>query len=463
MSAPVELRLLEADTTAAVILGASDWRDIGLGLAPSFRRSVRGIQRYLFDHNGLSLDPELVLDLFDDPAPAAEQLARLRDTLDELLRERREAGRPVADLLIYYVGHGITDDAGRLTLLVRRSRKGLEAETGIKAADLARVLKVSAPQQRRLVVLDCCFSEAAAKDFIGMATLDQAVAASAANDLAEALPGRGGLLLCSSPVGKFSIGNPDAPLTLFTGAVIEVLRHGVSWCESSLSFLDIRDEAYNIMLQSFGAAAPRPALHAFNQSQGDLARLPAFPNRGAPPVAEAKARRNKEEEDRLIAEEADRFARKAANDEAIAKAQKAQKEKDRLAAAELQKQQEAARLAQQKLLREAELQKQQEAARQADQERRRKAVQAAELREQQETARPAKDEARQDKIGSKSGDLPGSDRWPLLEVLKFCGLLFIAFVVACGAFGIANNSGLSDNVSTLIAIVVLCIMIGLLN
>src|ERR1700723_550339 len=124
-------RLLNPASTAAVVLGAHDWTDAGLGRAPSFLRSARGIVAYLYDPAGMGLSPELVLDLFDDPASAGEQLARVRDTLDVLLRERRDEGRPVSDLLVYYVGHGHTDDEAHLSLLVRRSRKNLEAETGI--------------------------------------------------------------------------------------------------------------------------------------------------------------------------------------------------------------------------------------------------------------------------------------------------------------------------------------------
>jgi hypothetical protein len=160
-------RFLDPRNTAAVVLGAHDWTQAGMSRAPSFLRSAKGVVRYLTD---LGLDLTLVLDLFDDPASAGDQLARIRDTLDTLLRERREEARPVADLLIYYVGHGHTDDEGHLSLLVRRSRRGMEAETGIKAPDLARVLKLAAPQQRRVVILDCCFSEAAARDFIGQGT-----------------------------------------------------------------------------------------------------------------------------------------------------------------------------------------------------------------------------------------------------------------------------------------------------
>lgn len=275
-------RLLDPGATAAVLLGASDWTEAGLGRAPSFRRSSKGVLNCLIGAGGLGLDAELVLDLFDDPMPAADQLGRVRDTLDGLLRERREAGRPVADLLVYYVGHGSTDEQGHLALLVKRSRQGLEAETGIKAPDLARVLRVAAPQQRRLVVLDCCFAESAARAFIGMSgALDQAVAATAAKDIAEALPGRGGLLLCSSPVGEIAVGAPEAERTLFTGAVLGVLRDGAAGRPERLSFADLRDAAHERMVEGFGARAPRPVLHPVNQAQGDLSRLPAFPNRAA--------------------------------------------------------------------------------------------------------------------------------------------------------------------------------------
>src|SRR4051812_40179825 len=91
-------QLLDPTSTVAVVLGAHDWTAAGLGRAPSFRRSASGIVDYLCGHSGLGLSFEFVLNLFDDPASANEQLARLKDTLDALLKERRNEGRPVADV-----------------------------------------------------------------------------------------------------------------------------------------------------------------------------------------------------------------------------------------------------------------------------------------------------------------------------------------------------------------------------
>jgi hypothetical protein len=279
--------LLAPASTAAVVLGAHDWTEAGLTTAPSFLRSANELIAYLSDRDGLGLDRELVFSLFDDQGEASNQLRRVRDFLDWHIRTRRDAGCPLTDLLVYYIGHGHTDDQGDLYMLVRQSSHGMETQTAIKATDLRDTLRISAPQQRRYLILDCCFSEAAARALIGMGNLNQQVGAAARKDFEDNNPKRGTILLCSSPVGHVSIGPPKADRTLFTGAVLEVLREGIEGDHSYLSFADLRDAAFDRMVENFGAKAPRPVLHQVNAAAGDLTRAPAFPNRANAALADA--------------------------------------------------------------------------------------------------------------------------------------------------------------------------------
>jgi hypothetical protein len=59
-------RILNPASTAAIVLGAHDWTEAGLGRAPSFLRSAKGIVSYFYNKSGMGFDPELILDLFDD-------------------------------------------------------------------------------------------------------------------------------------------------------------------------------------------------------------------------------------------------------------------------------------------------------------------------------------------------------------------------------------------------------------
>jgi hypothetical protein len=303
-------RLLDPSGTVAIILGAHDWSKAGLSNAPSFRRSAAQLHRYLLNPSprGLELEPDLVLSLFDDPSPASVQLGRIRDAVRALIRERSSEDRAINDVLIYYVGHGAFDDSGHLHLLVRDSSEGIEAQSSIAALDLAQVMRVAAPQQRRLVILDCCFSEAAVAAFGAMSgALEDAVASTALKDLASVpAAARGTLLLCSSPRRQVSIGKPNAERTLFTGALLSALDDGADHiAEEMLSFFDLREAIFDRMLREHDSP-PRPALHQPEQQAGDLTRLPAFPN--AALVRRAEGHRKAGEKEERKAEQADRLA-----------------------------------------------------------------------------------------------------------------------------------------------------------
>jgi TPR repeat protein len=276
-------RLLDPSSTLAIILGAYEWSVEDVPEAPSFRRSAAYFRDYLV--KGLALDPDLIVDLFNDSAPASTQLKRIRNEIWKRVRERATEGHPIKDVLIYYVGHGTYDNERHLHFLVRDSEKGIETETSIAAQDLAKVLCVAAPHQRRLYVLDCCHSEAALSAFGAMAGgLDDAVASNALEELTSADPAPeldpecGTLLLCACPKKESAIGKPGDERTLFTGALLSVLANGCASVESEmLSFSNLPKAIYKRMLDKY-KTPPHPVLHQPDQRAGDLLSLPAFPN-----------------------------------------------------------------------------------------------------------------------------------------------------------------------------------------
>lgn len=339
--------LLKPESTVAILLGASDWTASGLGRARSFKRSANAIQKLLIESGRLGFEPHHVLNYFDSDLSADDQLSKLSTDLDEIIAQAAEEGVEIADALIYYIGHGSLKTDRSLTLLVRRSRKGLEEQTGLPVSDLAYVLRTSLRHQRYYVVLDCCFSESAAKEFVGMGPLDQAVAASAADKLSRSLPGRGGLLLCACPANEIAIGPPDAPMTTFSGALVEVLRDGDGQLPEELSFSDLRDAIADRLLRNLGKDAPRPVLHSVNQKEGDLSREPAFMNsaqrqRQQSGVGPAEMRRimeewwiERQEAERMKAVEAEAQRQEAERAKAAeAKAQAEREESERARAAE---------------------------------------------------------------------------------------------------------------------------------
>jgi hypothetical protein len=360
-------RLLQPHSTAAIILGAYDWTKAGLARAPSFRRSAHHYHAYLLDRepSGLGLQPDLVLNLFDDRAAANDQLTHIADWLRSWVLECKATGLALTDVLIYYVGHGTFDATSRqLHLLTHSSVQSFEEQTSIGASSLAQVLRLAAPQQRRIVILDCCFSSAAVDAFMG--NIDETVATTAIRNLEPDIPppDRGTVLLCSSPRNDSSIGVPNAERTLFTGALLAVLKEGSPSRQSQmLSFVELREDVYDNMLRfsSGDHPPPRPALHQPDQQAGDLTRIPAFPNVAWHLRAvQEQARREAEEQARLKVADQLREAEAQTRRDAEEQAQREAKEQAQRAAEE-----QARREAEEQAQREAEEQAQRVAEEQA--------------------------------------------------------------------------------------------------
>jgi hypothetical protein len=175
----------------AIILGASEWprsRSRWQGAA-AFRNSADDFRRYLTDPDGLHLPDEAVLDLFDDPRSADD----VDDAIDRFLVERRAAGE-LADVLLYFTGHGAFAEDRRYCLAIRATRVDALGQSGYRVASLARTINRNVRVGRKFVILDACFAAAAEVDFIAQSDVATRLEEQAMSALAEA----GTALLCAT-------------------------------------------------------------------------------------------------------------------------------------------------------------------------------------------------------------------------------------------------------------------------
>jgi Caspase domain len=133
--------------------------------------------------------------------------------------ERLFAGRKADDLVVlYFSGHGVVDDFGTFHLTTARTDKGLLNSTAIPAGFVHGLMEGQG-SKRQVVILDCCFSGAFAKD---MKAKGEAV------NLQPQLGGKGRAVLTSSSATEYSFEQKEAELSVYTQYVVEGLRTGIA-------------------------------------------------------------------------------------------------------------------------------------------------------------------------------------------------------------------------------------------
>src|SRR5262245_59734072 len=221
---------ISAPTTLAILLGGSAWpKSPQLAASAAFASSARGFRQYLTDARGFGLPDANVLDLFDSSKTAPE----IVEDIQNYLRQRMSAQPAPRDLFLYYTGHGGFISGRDYFLAVRSTIEGLEGTSSIRVSDPASALRNGARDVRRFSILDCCFAAAAFKEF------QSTPGAAALMQTLDAFPRRGTTLLCSSSSRSVSIAPEGEQYTMFSGALLDVLRHGDASIETPLSLEDV--------------------------------------------------------------------------------------------------------------------------------------------------------------------------------------------------------------------------------
>ncbi|MEM7769274.1 MAG: caspase family protein [Cyanobacteria bacterium P01_A01_bin.37] len=121
-------------------------------------------------------------------------------------------------ILLYFSGHGITDDENRLYLSTRITSKELFKATSVPAS-FVHDLSENSYAKRQVIILDCCYSGAFAEGW---------QAKSVGIDFKRELGGEGRVVLTSSTATQVSYQQDNAKLSLYTQYFIEGIVTGAA-------------------------------------------------------------------------------------------------------------------------------------------------------------------------------------------------------------------------------------------
>jgi hypothetical protein len=186
------------------MLGASEFPRRSDLSSPAFAKSHAALRDWLLNNaHGPMVAGEDCLDLFDSPRSWPDQ----EDELADWLEDRTAAQPDATDLIVHYVGHGGFRGESRDYYLAIRSTRAKNPYYGsIMVDSLWSTLRSGARRLRRFLIIDACFSAAAARAM--MAPLQEAVKVKV-RDLQDSegaqavregvvVPDRGTAVLCSS-------------------------------------------------------------------------------------------------------------------------------------------------------------------------------------------------------------------------------------------------------------------------
>ncbi len=232
----------------ALLIGVSEY-GAGLKPLPSSLNDVDAMQRVL-THPEMGGFAEADLKVLRNP-----QCQVMREAIEELF-----AARHKDDLvLLYFSGHGVKDDRGKLfltTTITRKNERGdLMRSTAVTATFLHESMNQSR-SKRQVIVLDCCYSGAIAR---GMTVKDDEGV-----NLQAYLGGKGRAILTSSTSTEYSFGaeaaaSGEVGLSVYTRYLVEGIETGAADGDGDgwIAVNELHDYAANQVAEAAPAMTPK--------------------------------------------------------------------------------------------------------------------------------------------------------------------------------------------------------------
>ncbi|MFF4020249.1 esterase-like activity of phytase family protein [Streptomyces sp. NPDC001843] len=197
---------IDPDRSACVLIGVDDYTH--LDPLRSVRHNLVELRGTLMDRNIWGV-PEDRIRTVANPATAAE--------VTDAIREAAELAEDT--LLVYYAGHGFRRDQ-QLLLTLPTSVEG-RPETTTRADDVRGAIAGTGAAQRRVLILDCCFSGQMLTEMADGHRQDVEAAMRTLHDV------EGAYTMTSGTRDRPSHAPDPERCTLFTGALVDVMRQGL--------------------------------------------------------------------------------------------------------------------------------------------------------------------------------------------------------------------------------------------
>jgi type II secretory pathway pseudopilin PulG len=241
----------------ALLIGVSEYEH-GLSRLPGAVKDVEAMQRVLqhpemggFDQVKPLINPDPLL---------------MQGEIESLFSERSKEDL----VLLFFSGHGVKDDRGKLyfaTRITRKSPKGDLMKSTAVPANFIHEIMSNSRSKRQVVLLDCCFSGAFAE---GMLAKDDGLV-----DVKEQLGGEGRAVLTSSTSTQYAFEQQGADLSVYTRYIIEGIETGAADLNNDgwISINELHDYAYKKVQEA--APAMKPKIYAVEEGfKIRLAKVP---------------------------------------------------------------------------------------------------------------------------------------------------------------------------------------------
>ncbi|MEU0965600.1 esterase-like activity of phytase family protein [Streptomyces sp. NPDC005917] len=216
---------IDPERSACVLIGVDDYAHLD---------PLRSVKHNLTELRAALTDPE-VWGIPDDQN-------RIRSVSNpaspaELVRPIREAAELAEDtLIVYYAGHGLIDRHERQLLLTLTDSVEDQPDTCVRSGDVRRAIRDTGSALRRVLILDCCFSGHVLTEMTDGHRQDVEAAVRTLHDV------EGAYVMTSAPRDRPSHAPDPKRCTLFTGALVDVMREGLADGPEMLGLRDLFQE-----------------------------------------------------------------------------------------------------------------------------------------------------------------------------------------------------------------------------